>query len=231
MITVDEPLADRTDMFAAHAMLAMHTMFRREFGLMPGLVHAVDSGDTQRAALVAEHIALVSGVLNQYHSGEDRHIWPRLRERCPERCAPLADVAEGLGHAVRTCLLQVKEAAGSWRDSASAQTRGALCDAIDRLIQVTIEHLAFAEERVVPIVEKHITAVEYAAKMREHTASIPPDKLLAVFGMVMYDGDPAVIGMVVAEMPVEVQPVIMDLSVRAYAAYAADLYRTAAPPP
>ena len=37
-------------------------MFRREFGLMPDLVRAVTPGDTQRAALVAGHIALLSGV-------------------------------------------------------------------------------------------------------------------------------------------------------------------------
>jgi hemerythrin-like domain-containing protein len=235
MAMVDEPLADGTDtysadMYAARAMLALHTMFRREFGVMPDLVRAVTAGDTQRASLVADHIALVSGVLNQHHSGEGRHVWPRLRERCPEQCTPLADVMEDLRHAVQTNLLQVEEAARAWRDSASAQTRGVLADAVERLIQVTIEHLALEEEHVVPIVAKHITEDEYAAKVREHAASIPRDKLPAVFGMVMYDDDPVVIGMFVAEMPVEVQPVVMDLAVKAYAAYAADLYGTATPP-
>jgi hypothetical protein len=230
MTVADEPLTDTLDMYAAHAMLALHAMFRREFGLMPDLVRAAAAGDTQRAALVADHIALVSGVLNQHYSGEDRHIWPRLRERCPEQYALLADVIGGLRHAVQTCLLQVKEAAESWRDSASAQTRGVLAGAIDRLIQVTTEQLALDEERLVPIVEKHITEAEYAAKVREHAASVPLDKLPALFGMFMYGGDPVVFGMFVAEMPVEVQPDIMDLSVKAYAAYADELYRTAAPP-
>lgn len=39
MSTANEPLADARDMFAAH------TLFRREFGLMPGLVRAVADGD------------------------------------------------------------------------------------------------------------------------------------------------------------------------------------------
>jgi hypothetical protein len=47
--------------------------------------------------------------------------------------------------------------------------------------------------------------------------------------MIMYGGDPVVFGMFVAEMPVEVQPDIKDLAVKAYAAYADELYRTAAP--
>src|ERR1700722_3872069 len=49
--TLNESLADPADTFAAD------TMFRREFGLMPGLVRAVTAGDTQRARLVADHIA------------------------------------------------------------------------------------------------------------------------------------------------------------------------------
>jgi hypothetical protein len=230
MTMVDEPLADTTHMYAGRAMLALHAMFRREFGLMPGLVRAVAAGHTQRAALVADHIALVSGVLNQYCSGKDRYIWPRLRERCPEQYAPLADVLDRPRHAVKTCLLQVKEAAESWRSSATAPARGVLADAIDRLVQVIAEHLALVEEHVVPIVGKHIIEAEYAVKVREHVARIPRDKLPAVFGMVMDGGDPVLIGMFVAEMPIEVQPVIMDLSAKAYAAYADELYRTAIAP-
>src|SRR6201984_1436793 len=102
--TLNESLANPRDMFAAH------TMFRREFGLMPGLVRAVTPGDTQRATLVADHIALLSGVLGQHHAEEDRHIWPRLRERCPQECRSLVGVMEDQHHAIRTCLLQVSKA-------------------------------------------------------------------------------------------------------------------------
>ena len=105
MTTINEPLADARDMFA------VHTMFRREFRLMPGLIRAVTAGDTRRATLVADHVALVSGVLNAHHSAEDQHIWPLLRERCPEECAPLIEVMEDQHHAIHTRLLQATEAA------------------------------------------------------------------------------------------------------------------------
>jgi hemerythrin-like domain-containing protein len=223
-ITLSEPAADPRDMFAAH------TMFRREFGLMPGLVRAVTPGDKPRATLVADHIALVSGVLSQHHAAEDRHIWPRLRERCPKECGPLVDVMEDQRHAIRSCLLQVSTALPPWRDSASARARGALAGAIDRLIPVITEHLALEEERVVPLIVKHITDAEYAAQAHEHAAHIPPDKLLTVLGMIMYHGDRVVSDLILAEMPVEVQPTIKDLAVQAYAAYATDLYGTATPP-
>jgi len=221
--TPDQSLADPRDMFAAH------TMFRREFGLMPGLVRAVTPGDKQRATLVADHIALVSGVLSQHHGGEDRHIWPRLRKRCPQECGPLADVMEDQRHAIRTCLLQVCKALQPWRDSASARAGRALAGAIDRLIGAITEHLALEEERLVPLIVKHITDAEYAVLAQQHAAHIPPGKLPAVLGMIMYHGDPAVSDMILAQMPVEVEPAIKDLAVQAYAAYATDLHGTATP--
>jgi hypothetical protein len=221
--TPGEPAADRRDLAAAHAM------FRREFGLMPGLVRAVTPGDQPRATLVAGHIALVSGLLSQHHAAQDRHIWPRLRDRCPRECGPLASVIEDQRHAIDACLLQVSTALPPWRDSASARAAGALAGAIDRLTAAITEHLALAEERVVPLTAEHITDAEYAAWAQDQAADTPPDKLLTVFGMIMYHGDPAVSDTILAGMPVEVQPAIKDLAVQAYAAYAKDLYGTPTP--
>jgi Hemerythrin HHE cation binding domain len=222
--TLDESPTDSRDMFVAH------TMFRGEFGLMPALVRAVTPGDKQRATLVAQHIALMSSVLSQHHAGEDRHIWPRLRKRCAQECGPLVDVIEDQHHAIHTCLLQVSKALQPWHNSASARARGALAAAIDQLLAVVTEHLALEEQRVGPLIVKHITDAEYAVLAQEDAACIPPVKLPTVLGMIMYHGDRAVSDMILAEMPVEVQPAIKDLAVQAYAAYATDLYGTATPP-
>jgi hypothetical protein len=224
MKTINEPLADARDMFA------VHTMFRREFELMPGLVRAATAGDKQRATMVAGHIALVGGILNHHHSGEDSHIWPLLRERCPQECTAIVDVMEDQHRAIHTLLSQVLQEQESWHDSASPDTRHALARVIDRLIPVTNEHLGLEEECVVPLIEKHITEAEYAVLAQEQAAYIAPYELPEVFGMITYEGDPAVIDMIVAEMPAKVQPVIKDLAAAAYAAYATELYGTAAPP-
>jgi hypothetical protein len=42
-------------------------VFRCEFGLMPGRVRAVAAGDSARAALVADHVALMSEGLAAQH--------------------------------------------------------------------------------------------------------------------------------------------------------------------
>jgi hemerythrin-like domain-containing protein len=210
-------------------MFVVHTMFRREFGLMPGLVRAVAAGDKQRTMLVADHVALVSKVLDLHHSGEDKQVWPRLRERGNGEIASIVGVMEEQHAGIHHGLLQVTAAVESWRDSASAQTRDALASAVGQLLPVMKEHLALEEERVVPLIEKYITAAEYALLPQEANAEVPQDKLPTIFGMIMYEGDPVVIDAMVAEMPAEIQPVLKDAAAQAYAAYAQQLYGTATP--
>jgi hemerythrin-like domain-containing protein len=210
-------------------MFAVHTMLRREFGLMPGLVRAVAAGDEQRTMLVADHVALVTKVLDVHHSGEDKHIWPRLRKRGTGEIAPIVGVMEEQHGAIHHGLLQTTAAVASWRASASAQTRDALAGAVDQFLPVMKEHLALEEERVVPLIEKYVTAGEYALLPQEANAEVPQDQLPTIFGMLMYEADPVVIDTIVAEMPAEIQPVIKDAAAQAYGAYAQQLYGTATP--
>lgn len=221
---VNEPLADASDMFMVHAM------FRREFGLMPDLVRAVADGDGQRVALVADHVDLMALTLDTHHSEEDKHVWPRLRERCPDECTALVDVMQDQHHTVHTYLLRVTEAEQAWRDSTSADTRDALADALGPFLAALTEHLALEEERIVPLIEKYITEAEWALVPQDAAANFPPDKLTVVFGMTIYEADPAAVDMTVAQMPDEIRPVIKDLATQTYAAYAKELYGTATPP-
>jgi hypothetical protein len=119
----------------------------------------------------------------------------------------------------------VTEAAQAWQDSPSADTRDNLADAIEHLIPVTVEHLALKEQRVVPLADMYIAKAEYTVLAQELAAHVPPDKLTAVFGMIMYDSDHAVtVDKFIDQMPVEVRPAIRDLAVKAYGTYAAELY-------
>ena len=90
MTTMGGRYADTRDMYV------VHTMFRREFGLMAALVRGVTAGDTERAQIVAEHIELMNGVLHHHHAGEDKHLWPRLLGRGSEEVAPVASFAPDL---------------------------------------------------------------------------------------------------------------------------------------
>ncbi|MEU4475200.1 hemerythrin domain-containing protein [Micromonospora sp. NPDC023888] len=224
MIPVNEPLADARDMFA------VHTMLRRELGSAPDLVRGVGDGDQQRTAVVASHVDLMNALLAQHHSGEDKHIWPRLQERVPEEIAPIIGVMEEQHDAIHRCYEQVNEALGLWRANASAVTRDALADAIDQLVPILWEHLALEEERVVPLIGKYITAAEYRLVAGEGGEEVPPELLPVIFGMLMYEGAPDVIESIIAEMPPEAQPGIKQLASQAYAGYAEKVYGTSTPP-
>lgn len=217
-------LADARDMAVVHAM------FRREIGHAPSLVRDVEPGDTERAGVLADHLVLVISVLNLHHTGEDKHIWPRLQTRVPEEIVSIVDVMARQHEGIHAGVDTVSEAVEGWRKNASAETRDALADALDELIPLLREHLALEEERVVPLIEAHITKAEYTLLASEGAGVVPPEKLPLVFGMAMYEGAPEVIGAMIAEMPAQAQPVIRELAPKAYAAYAEQIYGTPTPP-
>jgi hypothetical protein len=69
-------MADVRDMYV------VHRAFRRELGLLPGLVRAVAPGDTARATVLARHARMCLQGLHLHHTGEDELLWPKLLERC-----------------------------------------------------------------------------------------------------------------------------------------------------
>jgi hemerythrin-like domain-containing protein len=223
-MTNSEPSANATD------MLVVHRMFRREFGLMPGLVRAVEPGDSARAALVADHIDLMSEGLGAHHRGEDDQIWPVLRERCPVECAPLVAVMEDQHHAIHGRLAQVATAAQSWCPAAPAGPRDVLAEAVEQLLAVTRDHLTLEEERVVPLIEKYLTQPEYLMAAQESQAVLSPEKLIIGLGMTLYGGNRDDVEAIVGHVPAEQRAVITEQASSAYAAYAEKLYGTTTPP-
>ncbi|MEV4754529.1 hemerythrin domain-containing protein [Micromonospora sp. NPDC049559] len=224
MTSVGEPMADTRDMFLSH------TMFRREFALLPGLVRGVTPGDKERAQIVAEHIELVDGSLHSHHTSEDKHLWPRLLERGPEEIAPIVHVMEDQHQMIADIIDEVKATLGTWRDSAASKSGDALAAALDRMVPLLVEHLKLEEDRVIPLIEKYITAAEWGAMVNEGAAAASPETLPLMFGMVTYEGDPEVIQEIVSHMPADVRPVIEDLAARAFASYSERVHGTATPP-
>jgi iron-sulfur cluster repair protein YtfE (RIC family) len=214
----EEPLADARDMFA------VHTMFRREFGLMPDLVRGLMAGDTGRAVAVGDHVALVSTMLDIHHSGEDKHIWPLLRERGAGKIAEIVDAMEEQHDRIHADYLRLGQALTAWRERPWAENGDALAGAIEQLIPGLEAHLSLEEDEVVPLIERHVTAAEYARLAAEGAENTPAELLPVCLGMVMYEAEPAVIEMIVAGMPANVRPAFPQAANEAYAAYAQRLH-------
>lgn len=183
---VAESYADASGMFSAHAM------FRREFALLPALVRNLSPGDQDRADVVADHIDLLIIVLHEHHHAEDETLWPRLRERGSADVAALVHLME-LHHAnLEKISREIQTALRAWRASAATQGGASLAEALDRMLPFLDKHLSLEEERVVPMIERHITAAELDDAIQKGRARLPQEILPLVLGMVMYEaGGPA----------------------------------------
>jgi len=211
-------------------MIMVHTAFLREFGNMPQLVRAVAEGDRKRTEIVADHIELMSTSLHRHHEGEDEVIWPRLLVRCPEEIRPLVHGMEKQHERIAAQLTALGGQLAAWRAEAGAASRDAVHGTLTGMLPVLREHLGMEVDYVLPLIEKHITADEWDAMVAGISAEYQPDRLTLLFGLMMYEGDPASIQDAFDTMPVEVRPAIAEMAPRMYADYAERVYGTRTPP-
>ncbi|MET0701482.1 MAG: hemerythrin domain-containing protein [Mycobacterium sp.] len=210
------PLADTRDMYR------IHTMLRREFGMLASLVHGVAKGEVARARIVADHIKLLNVVLHQHHSGEDAVLWPRLRIRAPEEIAPVVALLEEQHQEIDALTLRVDTLLSSWIADAALADREALVDAIGRLTVALDNHTHLEEKLILPVVERHIFASEWQLMVEEGAEKIPPEIIPVMIGMMMYGGG--------SEEHPEVSKSVAAQAPMAYATYCERIHGRSAPP-
>lgn len=219
----NEQLADTRDMVMAH------DMFRREIGQAPALVRGVAKGDVERAEIVADHIALVDTVLHHHHQGEDEHLWPMLRERAGTEVEETVRAMEGQHAEIEEVNAEVAAALAAWRTTADPNVGATLADAIERHWHGLVAHMALEEKTVLPLIERHLTAAEWRQVVASSSGDIAPEQMPLIFGLTTHEGDPEVVRDIVAHMPPEVAPVLVDLAAKAFAEHSLRLYGTAVP--
>jgi hemerythrin-like domain-containing protein len=217
-------MADTRDMYM------VHTAFRREFGLMPALVRGVAAGDVERVGIVADHITLVADVLHHHHHTEDTHLWPRLLDRAAAELAPVVHTMESQHEGIEKAGAEVSAGVDVWCTNADPRDGAALADALDRFLPMLTEHLELEEQRVLAIIEQHITAAEWAAMVQDGASGISPELMPVIFGMMMYEGDPEVVQDTIEHMPAEIQPVIGQMATTAFAEHSQRVHGTSTPP-
>jgi hemerythrin-like domain-containing protein len=218
-----EPYADVREMYMAH------TMFRREFGLLPALISGVRAGDTARAGVVAQHFELISTVLYHHHHAEDSYLWPRVLSRAPEPAAPVVATMEAQHGELDKVIDDLATGLRDWTESAGPAPGAALAETAARLAGLLAGHLAAEEEQAVPLIARYVTAAEWGEMVTAGAAGVAPEQIPLIFGLMMYEGDPEVIGEAVAHMPPEVAAVLPGLATDAFARHAELVHGTAAP--
>jgi hypothetical protein len=203
-------------------------MFRREFGLMSSLVRDVRPGENERLDIVADHIEIVASVFLKHLHGEEMYLLPRLLRRVEDgKKGPIGEVAgrhARIKPQVADLLVELKE----WRCHFTDGVRLAVL--LDRLVADFEDHAAAQEEFILPLIEEHITAAEWAEMVQQEAGGTPPDSVTLIFGMMMYEGDPDLIETIIRDMPPEVRSVLKQVASQAFTTHAQLVHGTATPP-
>jgi Hemerythrin HHE cation binding domain len=221
--------ASTTECVDTRDMIVVHTAFRREFCLAPGLVRDTPVGDVSRASLVAAHLELINGFLHLHHTGEDRLVWPKLLDRVPKELAPAVTLMQTQHERIHDLIESAEVLLLRWRNRAEAAERDELADVLDQLYVVLEEHLGAEEQHILPLAARWMSTAEWQQLGEEAMAELPKNKLPLLFGMFMYQGDPQVISSMLAHAPVLPRLLMPVLGPRAYARYARRVHGTTKP--
>jgi len=154
----------------ASGMAMIHRVFRHQFGEAPRLVRGVRPGDTAHAAVVADHLQLISSALHTHHEGEEQRLWSALDERAPSCASHVARMKEQ--HlAILAPLGGLDAAIPVWR--ATATDPDAVLEALDGINAALSVHLPDEEASIVPVMEVTLTEAE-ARWFGEHGRKATP---------------------------------------------------------
>lgn len=223
------PTSRSADVVDTSVMPLIHSYYRRELRLAPGVIRAVADGDTRRAGVVAAHLDLVARHLHGHHTLEDRMLWPLLLERVPEELAPIVHLMESQHQVVDRLQDEIADVLVTWQSQARAADRDRLAELHDELYVNLVEHLDAEEQRLLPIAARALTQAEWDEMGEEGRNGTPRKELAITFGMFAYDGDPAVLAALLAKAPAPVRWLVPRLARRAFRRHAMLIHGTVTP--
>lgn len=221
--------ASDTALTDTREMLIVHSLFRRELRLAGSLVRGVRPGDTRRAQVAGDHLALVEDVLHHHHTAEDELLWPLLTERVAEELHPVVGLMEAQHARVDGLLAEIGQLRQAWVQSPTRAAGDALADRYDALYAGLVEHLDAEETRVLPLVSRCITPAEWARLGKAGQASVPRKHRTLVLGMLLHDAGPEGEALLFGAAPAPVRAIVPRLGRRAYRQHAVRVYGSLPP--
>lgn len=220
---VENPLVDVRD------MIVVHTAMLREFRLAPRAVARVPTGAHRAARRVDAHLQLMCDLLHHHHTGEDELLWPPLRALLTADDLARLKEAQAQHTDIDRALERVGRARQRWTTDVDDASRDFLITALDELLGLLVTHLDTEERELLPLAAAHLTPAQWAAVGAAGAASVPKSKMLLVFGMFAYEGDPDVLRTMLESAPPPARGIVPLLAPRIYARYARRLHGTPRP--
>ena len=182
-------------------MVAAHDGMRKEYASLPLLVKSVAEGDTERAAIVGDHIRLLDVLMTVHHDTEDELLWPLARERAPEHEAVF--VMEAEHQELNDSLERVAVLTQQWQSDPSATNRAALHSELITFEKVLLKHLGHEEREALPLLATVITDDEFARFGNNVRAALTPEQRTIILGLIVEDTTPALGASILESMPPE----------------------------
>ena len=170
------PRPDVTDMYAVHGV------FRDTLGAVPVLVGGVPQGDAERVALIANYYENILSFLEAHHDGEEKLVFPLLRERCAGEEA-LVDEMKAQHEEAIALLEAALRALAAW-PAGDAGSQKAAEDALVELREHLVRHLDEEEERVLPLAAANLSMEEWGALPGHGMANFHGDKIWLILGLI-----------------------------------------------
>ncbi len=225
-ITTTQPV---TPLDRARPALVIHTALRREVRLAGPLVRDVAEGDVDRAAVVAGHLGTVLRLLHHHHENEDELVFPLLEARTVGAERATVELMQDQHVMLERHLAQIEGVLPEWATAAGSAERELLADAFDGLEGTLTEHLDEEERVALPIAERVLTDADWDAVARHGEKGAEGREKLLVFGILAYEGDPAVLASMLAGAPRPVRALLPRLALRRYRRHATVIHGTPTP--
>ncbi|NBE98591.1 FAD-binding protein [Nonomuraea sp. KC401] len=215
------PPADSRD------MVAVHDMYRREFDRLRALLAAVPVDRTTSVRRVTDHGTFLIELLHAHHGSEDALVWPKLTARDPDGTRALTATMTAQHEAVDRRLRDTEESLAALAARPGEERRDDALNALDALIPPLREHLALEEAEALALIDRHLTAGEWAEVGGMGLAEVPPERVPVMFGMLLDGVSQEMYDVFAAAVPAEVLTAMAQAGPPAWAGYLAEL-RTAA---
>lgn len=222
-LTAEPYLIDTRD------MTAVHTIFRREFGLAADLVRRVPAGDLDRARTVDAHLELIGRVLHHHHEAEDDYLWPLLLQRVPDELEPIVLLMEEHHQRIGAVLTRIEQLRPYWVVAPTAARTAELAALYEEHHAVLLEHLDAEENELLPIAARSLTQLEWHGLGERAMAGNSRSDMPLIFGMLAYGADPVVLAGMVANAPLLLRLLVPTLGRRAFRKHALRVHGTSTP--
>jgi len=170
------PRPDVTDMYAVHGV------FRDTLGAVPRLVGGIQPGDAARVALIANYYENILNFLEAHHDGEEKLLFPLLRERCAGE-DPLIDELVAQHQEAIELLEEAQRMLAAWPTGDAASQKAAE-DALEALHAQLVAHLDEEEARVLPLAAANLSMEEWGALPGHGLAKLHGDKIWLILGLI-----------------------------------------------